>query len=339
MSVQLIPVAADEADVRLDRWFRRRWPAVSQGRLEKLLRTGQVRVDGRRAKAGQRLEAGQVVRIPPLPADPADHADAIPPRSAAPAIRPDDEVMILESILYRDDDVLVLNKPPGLAVQGGTNTKVHVDALLDVLRFDSRERPRLVHRLDKDTSGILVLARSARSASALASSFRSRAARKIYWALVVGYPNPSRGSIRAPVAKVPVAGVEKMEVNVEEGQAARTEFAVLDKAGRCVTWLHLEPLTGRTHQLRVHCAYLGTPILGDGKYGGAEAHIQGEGISRKLHLHARALRIPHPSGRGELTIQAPLPRHMASSFEAFGFDEKDVADPFAVLPETTRKKK
>lgn len=339
MSVQLIPVAADEADVRLDRWFRRRWPEVSQGRLEKLLRTGQVRVDGRRAKAGQRLEAGQVVRVPPLPAETPESARPSPVRKTVPKIRPEDEAMILSSVLYRDDDVIVLNKPPGLATQGGTNTTLHVDALLGALRFDSAERPRLVHRLDKDTSGVLILGRSARAASALTAAFRSRAARKVYWALVVGYPDPSEGSIRAPIAKVPVAGVEKMEVNVEEGQAARTEFTVLDAAGRRIVWLHLEPLTGRTHQLRVHCAYLGTPILGDGKYGGAEAHVQGEGVSRKLHLHARALRIPHPSGRGQLSVQAPLPEHMARSFAFFDFDEKAVEDPFAVLPEPGRKKK
>lgn len=340
MRVQLVPIQAEDADVRLDRWFRRRWPGLGQGRLEKLLRTGQVRVDGKRVKAAHRLATGQVVRVPPAVEDNDQNADA-PKKttaSASSSIRLSDQRLIQDSVLYEDDDVIVLNKPPGLATQGGTGTTRHLDGLLRVLSGAGKERPRLVHRLDKDTSGVCVVGRTASAAAALAEAFRSRQARKVYWALVVGYPDPVEGSIRVPLAKVPRAGVEKVEPDLEKGQKARTDFRVLDTAGRRVSWVHLEPLTGRTHQLRVHCMCLETPILGDGKYGGAEAHIQGDGVSRKLHLHARALWVPHPSGRGDIRIEAPLPDHMARSFDFFGFHEEDVHDPFTVLPPVKKKK-
>lgn len=328
MSVELIAVAADEADLRLDRWFKRRYPGLGHGKLEKLLRTGQVRVDGKRVKAGDRLEPGQMVRVPPLGETSEDSRPK--PSRAQKGLKPEDEAMIRGCVLYRDKDVIVLNKPPGLATQGGTNTHMHVDALLDALRFDADERPRLVHRLDKDTSGVLLLGRSATAAAALAKAFKSREARKVYWALVIGVPDPRAGTIKAPIAKMTHGGAEKMEVNVEEGQTAITDFRTVDNAGRRVSWIQFEPRTGRTHQLRVHAAYLGTPIVGDGKYGGAESHLQGEGVSRKLHLHARGIILPHPSG-GELRVVAPLPEHIARSFEFFGFNEADERDPFARL--------
>lgn len=327
MAVELITVAADEADLRLDRWFKRRYPGLGHGKLEKLLRTGQVRVDGKRVKAGDRVEPGQVIRVPPM-GDTSEESRPQPERKRAPRFNAEDEAMIRDCVIYRDQDVIVLNKPPGLATQGGTNTFLHVDALLDALKFESEERPRLVHRLDKDTSGVLLLGRTANAAAALAKSFKSREARKVYWALVMGVPDPRAGTIKAPIAKMEHAGSEKMEVNVEEGQTAITDFRTVDNAGRRVAWVHFEPRTGRTHQLRVHSAYLGTPIVGDGKYGGAEAHLHGEGISRKLHLHARAIILPHPGG-GTLRVIAPLPEHMARSFEFFDFDESEERDPFA----------
>lgn len=322
MSVDLVPVADDEADIRLDRWFKRHYPQVAHGRLEKLLRTGQVRVDGKRAKSNQRLDAGQTIRVPPL----GDLSEAPPPR-AKPQVSDEDAEMLRSRILHQDDQVIVLDKPPGLATQGGTGMTRHVDGMLDALRFDAADRPRLVHRLDKDTSGVLVLGRTASAAAALAKSFKTRETRKIYWALVVGLPDPDEGIIKAPLAKMPGMHGERMEVNPEEGQHALTEFKVIEAAARKAAWVQLEPHTGRTHQLRVHMAYLGTPIAGDGKYGDPEKTLQGQ-VSRKLHLHARAIEIPHPNG-GLLRVFAPLPKHMQDSFDFFEFDPQTAGDVFA----------
>ncbi len=315
MSVDHVTVEAAETDLRLDRWLARHYPGLTHGRIEKLLRTGQLRVDGARAKANQRLTAGQVVRVPPL-------GDLTPPKTAAkpaPRIKESEAEALRRLVLYKDAEVIAINKPAGLAVQGGTGTLHHLDAMLDALKFDAAERPRLVHRLDKDTSGVLVLGRTARAASRLAEAFKKRAAHKIYWALAVGCPKPHEGVIDAPLAKRPGRQGEKMDIDEEEGQQAITQYRVLDHAGNQASWLELEPLTGRTHQLRVHCAALGCPILGDGKYGGAEAFLQGSGISRKLHLHARSLELPRDGGK-TLRIEAPMPDHMVSSFAFFEFD-------------------
>ena len=233
MRVQLVPIQAEDADVRLDRWFRRRWPSLGQGRLEKLLRTGQVRVDGKRVKAAHRLAAGQVVRVPPVVEEAAQTPETpkpeIPKKARISgevlAAREADRRVIQDSVLYEDDDVIVLNKPPGLATQGGTGTTRHLDGLLGVLAGKSGERPRLVHRLDKDTSGVCVVGRTACAAAALSEAFRSRQARKVYWALVVGYPDPVEGSIRVPLAKVPRAGIEKMEPNPEKGTNSADRFS------------------------------------------------------------------------------------------------------------------
>jgi 23S rRNA pseudouridine955/2504/2580 synthase len=323
--VQTISVAADDGEIRLDRWFRRHFPALAHGRLEKLLRTGQIRVDGRRARAGDRLTPGQRVRVPPL-----GPATAPPARGDTPAPRPRDLEMIRRALLHIDDDLIVIDKPPGLAVQGGTNTERHLDALLDGLRFDAAERPRLVHRLDRDTSGVLVLARSAAIAAKLAAAFRGKAVRKIYWAAVVGVPKPRRGRIDQPLAKLGGARAERVTADDEEGKRAVTYYRTVAHAGDRVAWLALQPVTGRTHQLRAHCVALGTPILGDGKYGGAAAHPSGVPQPRKLHLHARALSLPHPHG-GTLTVTAPLPAHMKETWAFFGFAEGDEPDPFADL--------
>lgn len=314
MSVEFVTVEAAEADLRLDRWLSRHYPGLTHGRIEKLLRTGQLRIDGARAKANQRLNAGQVVRVPPL-GDLSASKEAPKP---APRLKDSDVEMLQAAVLYMDDEIIAINKPAGLAVQGGTGTIHHLDAMLDALKFDQDERPRLVHRLDKDTSGVLVLGRTARAASHLANAFKRRDAHKIYWALVAGCPMPHEGEIDAPLSKLPGRLGEKMDIDREEGQEAITLYRVLDHAGGKAAWLELEPLTGRTHQLRVHCLGLGCPILGDGKYGGQEAFLHGSGISRKLHLHARSLELPRPGGKS-LKIEAPIPDHFAQSLAFFDF--------------------
>jgi 23S rRNA pseudouridine955/2504/2580 synthase len=322
--VELVKIRADDDGIRLDRWFKRHYPALGHGQLEKLLRAGNVRVDGKRATAGLRVAAGAEVRVPPL-----GEAVEAPKGVAA---KPDrktilaDRRAIEDMIIHEDEDVIVLNKPAGLAVQGGTNITQHLDGMMQAYRTDTGEKPRLVHRIDKDTSGILVMAKSAAAAAKLTAAFRTRAARKVYWALVVGKPPIAKGKIDAPIAKESVDDREKVEVT-EDGKRAVTLYAVVDHAAHKVSWLALMPLTGRTHQLRVHCALMGKPIVGDGKYGGADAHLQGS-ISRKLHLHARELTIPHPRG-GLLKVTAPLPKHMLESWALFGFDPDDRQDYFA----------
>jgi 23S rRNA pseudouridine955/2504/2580 synthase len=327
--VRTLEVGSDEGELRLDRWFRRHFPGLGHGRLEKLLRTGQVRVDGGRAKGSTRLAAGMRIRVPPLGED----AETAAPRDGRPGpVAKRDERAIAEIkalVIHRDDDVLAINKPPGLAVQGGTGLTKHLDAMLDDLRFGARERPRLVHRLDRDTSGVLVLGRNAAAASKLAAAFRGRSARKIYWALVVGVPKPRQGRISLDLAKTATGQGER--VTAGEDEAARhavTDYAVLQTAGDKVAWLALRPLTGRTHQLRVHCAEgLHTPILGDGKYAGKAAFLAGAPQARTLHLHARSLEIPHPRG-GTLRLVADLPPALAGTWKFFGFAPGDAFDPF-----------
>ncbi|MEE8273210.1 MAG: RluA family pseudouridine synthase [Alphaproteobacteria bacterium] len=320
--VRSIRVASDEADLRLDRWFRRHYPGLSHGRLEKLLRTGQVRVDGTRIKAGHRLKAGQRVRVPPLgPAPPRPAKPSPTPVSAADAKR------LRASVLYRDADIIAIDKPPGLAVQGGSKTRRHLDAMLDALTEPGGERPRLVHRLDRDTSGVLVLARGAAAAARLAAAFRGRTLRKLYWALVVGRPREHEGRIALPLAKR--AGVRGERATGDAGgKPAVTLYEVIDSVGDRAAWLALAPLTGRTHQLRAHCAALGTPIVGDGKYGGAGAFLSGEGIARALHLHARAIELPGADG-AIVRIVAPLPPHMRETWRVLGFDPDRDGEPFA----------
>ena len=316
--VETVRVAADEDGLRLDRWFKRRYPQITHGRLEKWLRQGYVRVDGRRAKAGFRLEAEQSVRVPPLGGDVRPPA---PERTAAPVSDAETKAL-LARVIHQDDQIIILDKPAGMAVQGGTGVRRHLDGMLDALRFGG-ERPRLVHRLDKDTSGVLVLARNARSAAALAKAFRSRDVRKLYWAAVVGVPKPLEGRIDLALAKLPGRGGERMAPDMDGGQRAITDFRVIERAGRRAAWMALEPLTGRTHQLRAHCAALGTPILGDGKYGESGAFLEATDLSRKLHLHARALELPRPGG-GIISAEAPLPEHMRETWRFFGFMEEDL---------------
>ncbi|WP_426958221.1 RluA family pseudouridine synthase [Muricoccus radiodurans] len=313
MPPALRTVSDDEADLRLDRWFRRHHPNLTQGALQKMLRTGQVRVDGKRAETGTRLMPGQQIRVPPLPEGPPPAPDA------RKAVSDRDAAMLERLVIYRDDSVIALDKPHGLPVQGGPNIARHLDGMLDALRFGADDRPRLVHRLDRDTSGVLLLARTPGAAAKLAAAFRGRDARKTYWALVVGRPHPLEGRIDMPLAKTGGPRGERITPAEDaEGTRAVTDFRVVDNARKHVSWLEMHPLTGRTHQLRVHAASaLKTPILGDGKYGGAAAHI--EGMSGLLHLHARAIEVPHPEG-GTLSVSAALPPHMDESFAFLGFD-------------------
>jgi 23S rRNA pseudouridine955/2504/2580 synthase len=311
--IRQFTVAPDDDGIRLDRWFKRHLPDTSFTTVAKWARTGQLRVDGARAAPGDRIEAGQVLRVPP--AEPV-RADGRPKRERAP-LTPEQEAFAQNLVIHRDPQAIVINKPPGLATQGGTKTTEHVDALLDALQFEAEGRPKLVHRLDKDTSGALLIARTARAAAYFSKHFSGRSAKKVYWALVIGVPSIEDGMIELPIAKQPGTGGEKMHVDEAEGQAARTRYRVIEAAGTRAAWVELQPFTGRTHQLRVHMAAIGHPIVGDGKYGGQAAFLTGS-ISRKLHLHARRIRIDHPDG-DKIDVQAELPTHFRESIASLGF--------------------
>lgn len=320
--VQTRAVSGDEAGLRLDRWFQRHFPELTHGALQKLLRTGQVRIDGKRVEGKDRVEPGQTVRLPPGVTAPPPKPKAANETSAKPRplVSDRDAQEIQSLVVHRDDWVIALDKPSGLAVQGGSGTERHVDGMLDALRFGFEDRPRLVHRLDKDTSGLLLIARTGQAAKRLSESFRDRETEKLYWAVVVGVPPRPEGAIDLPLAKRPGArDRETMQVDHEEGQKALTHFRVKDRAANRAALLALWPRTGRTHQLRVHCAEIGCPILGDRKYGGEEALLSAVADSRRLHLHARRITLPHPSGKGTLGLEAELPPHFRRTVEAFGF--------------------
>ena len=304
--------------MRLDRWFKTHYAGLPHSRLEKLLRTGQVRVDGARAKASTRLAAGQAVRVPPLP-------DVAPPPGPKHALSKADRDFLASITLYEDDDLLVVNKPPGIAVQGGTKTTHHIDRLLEGLGDGPETRPRLVHRLDRDTSGVLVIAKRRSVAAKLGRAFQTRSVRKIYWALLHGVPRPPQGKVEAALVKA--SGPEGDRVRKARAgeqdiaQSAVTHYAVVDRAGQQVAFVSLKPVTGRQHQLRAHMAILGHPILGDEKYHGDKDLP--EGIPNKLHLHARRISFPHPSGEGMVDVTAPLPEHMTRTFADFGFEARE----------------
>jgi 23S rRNA pseudouridine955/2504/2580 synthase len=291
------------------------------------LRKGEVRLDGKRAKAADRLNVGQTLRLPPQ----VIHNKAEVRPKAAPV---QSGRKLEDMILYMDKHLFVLNKPSGLATQGGSGLKEHVDGMLDQLTYEKNTRPKLVHRLDRDTSGVLLVARTAQSAAGLSRALADRDASKIYWALVKGVPKEKHGVIKGALAKEGVRGKdERMEISEgEDAKFALTEYAVMGQAGQEFAWIAARPVTGRTHQIRVHLASLGTPIVGDFKYGGAESRGRGA-IADKLHLHARSLDIARPDGR-RLQVTAPLPPHMLKSWELLGFDPNDPRDPF-----TRRKRK
>jgi 23S rRNA pseudouridine955/2504/2580 synthase len=311
-------VTADEDGLRVDRWFKVNYPAVTHAYLNKLLRTGQIRVDGSRVKGNSRLEQGQDVRVPPLAFDrrPVDAPD----EDLRPLTK-EERALFHSMILYEDKDLYVLNKPEGLAVQGGTKTHRHIDGLLMGLAAELGERPRLVHRLDRDTSGVLVIAKRRSVASSLGRLFATRSIKKIYWAAVKGVPKPPQGRIDVPLAKSPTREGDRVRAagagNEAQSQRAVTNYAVIDRAPPALSWVTLKPVTGRQHQLRAHMAHIGHPILGDSKYGGSIDLP--EAIANKLHLHARRIIFPHPRG-GEVDITAPMPKFMRQTWQYFEFD-------------------
>ena len=324
-------VAEDEEGLRLDRWFRRHFPSLGHGRLEKLLRTGQVRLDGKRTKAGVRVQPGQVVRIPPVEPGPGGDLGAGGGRRKADkrpslALAQDERDALEATLLYQDDWVVAINKPAGLAVQGGTKQHHNLDAMLEHVRFGGKARPRLVHRLDRDTSGVLLLARTLEAARRLTVAFKRKDTRKIYWAAVTGVPRDRFGAIDLPLVKEAGRGGEKMvalrssDAGVAVAQDAVTVFARAAAFRNAAAWLVLRPITGRTHQLRVHAAAIGHPILGDGKYGGQAAFLAKPALARQLHLHAREITLPHPEDGTTLRVTATLPTHMSETWQTLGFD-------------------
>lgn len=348
MPVQTRKVKPGEEGMRLDRWFKAHFPDLSFGHLQKLLRTGQVRVDGARAKTNTRLDPGMAVRVPPLAKGGKDEdngkengkGDA--PRAGAMARPPakmgdaKSDAAFLKSItLYEDREVMVLNKPFGLAVQGGSGTTRHIDGMLEALRGKDGQKPRLVHRIDKDTCGILLIAKTRLAAATLAKTFRSRSARKIYWALVAGVPKPRQGRISTYLAKGAGEGGELMRVakhGEDEASHAVTYYAVVEQAANKLSWISLKPVTGRTHQLRAHTSHIGHPIVGDPKYFSIENWELPGGMQNRLHLLARRLVIPHPKGEGVIDVSAPLPQHLLQSWNLLGFDAKSY-DPIVDAPE------
>ncbi|TNE29725.1 MAG: RluA family pseudouridine synthase [Alphaproteobacteria bacterium] len=333
--VQTRIVEEKDDGMRLDRWFLQYFPNLKFGHLQKLLRGGQIRVDGGRVKSGTRLATGQTVRIPPL-----DSLAANPVRksvkTAAYKLTDEDRILLSSFVLYEDDDVLAVNKPSGLASQGGSRQKRHLDG---ILAADAREkgidRPHLVHRLDLETSGVCLVAKNAAVARKLGDAFRGHKLQKYYWAVCLGVPEEAEGEIVAPIAKQNVRGGEAMEVDPEFGKSARTVYAVADRLGNNAAWVVFSPLTGRTHQIRVHAAYMSCPLIGDTKYASLEEEERFQEVMQEeetpLHLHARRLVVPKSVlGRRALDITAPLPDHMRRTCKKFGFSE-DAAMEEALL--------
>lgn len=318
-------IKADDDGIRLDRWFKRHRDDVPHALLQRWTRTGLVRLDGAKTDPSDRISKGQKLVVPQIV-----ETVRAPQAKVRRELSDEDQAYAESLALYRDDSAIVLNKPPGLATQGGTGTTEHVDGLLDAF-FDERlGRPRLVHRLDKDTSGVLLVARTPGSAAKFSKSFAGRSAKKTYWAIIAGVPSIESGQIDLPLAKQPGSGGEKMHVDEENGQPSRTRYRVIERAGNAAAFVELQPLTGRTHQLRVHMAAIGHPIVGDGKYGGKLAFLTGS-ISRKMHLHARRLRIGGASGR-TIDVTAPLPDHFADSLTSLGFSES-AGDAVGAIPD------
>ena len=346
--VERITITAEDAEQRLDRFLKRRYDNLKQGQIEKWCRKGELRLDGARCKASTRIMEGQELRVPPRPM-PVQHFSSDVVKKHIPARVSDaDTRLIRGAVIYKDDDLFVLNKPAGIPTQGGSKQLRHIDGLSEALRFGYEEKPKLVHRLDKDTSGVLLLARSRRIAYYLTEAFRHRATRKIYWAAVAGVPAPKMGSIKYGLRKAGGLGVrgegEKMETvhprkvaSTEGAKRAQSDYVVVSALAKRAAWMALEPITGRTHQLRAHMAAIGHPIIGDEKYGGSGQENLGDGwgaqlgcmISRKLHLHARFIQFEHPTLKKTVSFNADLPSHMTESWEQFHWHLEDVPDdPF-----------
>ena len=314
-------VGVDEAGMRVDRWFKLHYPGLGFGALQKLLRSGQVRVDGGRVKTQTRLEPGQTIRVPPL-----DGGASRPAPLTARTMRDRSDADVLSAaLLHEDDQLYVFNKPAGLAVQGGSGINRSVDSMLEAWRDRQGRKPRLVHRLDRDTSGALVVARTRGAAQALTKAFRERTTRKIYWALVHGVPGKREGRLSTWLLKEQTKDGDRMRVAAHgepDADHAVSSYRVVDAGPRSVSWLEMQPQTGRTHQLRVHAQSLGCPIVGDPKYPDEAGREPPGGVQKRLHLHARRIVMPHPAG-GTLDVTAPLPPHMVQSWNLLGFDEAD----------------
>jgi len=334
---ELRTIDADDDGIRIDRWFKRHYPQVTHVLLEKLLRKGEVRLDGKRAKAADRVAAGQSMRLPPQVVHAKDERPEKPKADTKHPLASKDMGSLADRILYMDKQVIVIDKPPGLATQGGSGLTRHVDGMLDSLQYEKPTRPKLVHRLDRDTSGVLMVARTALAASGLSASLALRDTSKVYWALTRGVPKQKNGVVKGALAKEGTRGKdERMAVSEDEdAKFALTEYAVMGTAGSEFAWVAARPITGRTHQIRVHLASLGTPIVGDFKYGGTDVRGRGD-IADKLHLHARSIDIGRPDG-GRLQVTAPLPPHMVKSWTLLGFDPDDRRDPFP--PKKIKKKR
>ncbi|MBQ3696021.1 MAG: RluA family pseudouridine synthase [Alphaproteobacteria bacterium] len=315
-AVEFVIVTEKDEDIRLDRWFQRHYPDLKHGMLERLIKNKNIKLNKAKTTAGTHVHIGDEIRIPPL--------DFAPKNIGPMQLSQKDIQMMQKLVIYKDNEIIILNKPAGLATQGGTKTTRHIDGLLDALRFDKDEKPHLVHRLDKDTSGVLVLARSANIAAKLTAAFKTRSVHKVYWAVVAGTPIPPAGKIDAPLSKKQ----DRVVVDWQNGERAISVYQTIDTAGRNAAWLALSPLTGRTHQLRVHLTdVLKTPILGDNKYGKKSFAQMGKG----LHLHARAIDIKNPVTGKTIQAVAELPNHMKETFHMLGFNEKEQKKPFEFL--------
>lgn len=321
IDVRHLTVPQDDDGQRLDRWLKKNVPEMSFIMCQKLIRTGQIRVDGKRMKPDARLAGGQEIRLPPMDDRP-KHADGY-------RLREEDAELITRAVLFDDGDLLAINKPSGIATQGGMSITRHIDGMLEALTNDDGVKPRLVHRLDKETSGVLILARSAEMARKLGKMFAGRDMKKIYWAITSPAPKEMAGEIKAPILKMTSGpDKDKMVVDPKEGQRAYTNYEVMEVAGKQAAFVAFLPKTGRTHQIRVHAAHMGFPLLGDSKYG-EQAAIEGPGITQRLHLHARSLEFRHPITGKIMKLMAPLPDDLLRSWDAFGFQKKPDHEPFA----------
>jgi len=316
--VHYLEVSDDEDGQRLDRFLQKHLKGVPFGLLQKLMRKGQIRVDSKRVKPSTRLASGQSVRIPPLEDKPIDRKPRISGR---------DVEMMHSIVLYDQNDILAVNKPAGLATQGGTNIKKHLDGLLEVLKDENGVKPRLVHRLDKDTSGVLILARSSKMATALGDLFQRRQVKKTYWALTVPAPEINEGEMRLHLLKMEDGDREKMTVS-EKGQKATTYFDIMERAHKQLAFVAFWPKTGRKHQIRVHAAHMGTPIVGDRKYGGADAILENIDCANRLHLHAKSIEFKHPVTNKDVYIEAALPNDLKESWTGLGFNPYHEKIPF-----------